>query len=864
MAFKQIAFTSAVSSIILCSISIAATAATQDNAASSVKARSLPEVVVTAQKISQNINDVGMSIQSTSGSDLQKLGITNTNELVKIVPGFNYTPSFYGTPQYTMRGVGFQTTSLAASPTVSVYVDQFPLPYSIMTTGASLDAQRVEVLKGPQGTLYGENSTGGLINYIANKPTDDWEAGYNASYSRFNTVDLTGYVSGPITDGLSFRVAARTLFGNDWQYSYTHPASAGQKKLTEYRASLQWEPNDRFSALFTASGFQDRGDTQMPQLFGIAVLSPASGLDPRIFNYPVAPHDPRAADWSACVNTSGFNPPFGTAPIDQPHPITATTCQRAKNDSSMWRGALRMDYHFDSGITLTSLTEYANFTRHGSAIEGDGTIYQDYESVQRGYIHTIYQELRVSGNWFGAGHWMAGINYEQDATWDHFLQSYQGATANPLAIPGASLCSIPGFCTGVNLTGVPDFYLNYMGPSEPVDLQKTKAYAGFVNADYPILENLTLQAGARFTQTNKSFHGCGNDSGDGAWARNSQGLQNLLEVLSGTISPATYLQPGNWPGGNGIDVGPGQCGTTGPGPDFHPYYFTSTLNENNVSWRVGVDWHAWEGTLLYFNVSQGYKSGAYPTVATSTSPQLSPATQESLLAYEVGFKSTLLSSTLQLNGAIYYYDYKDKQLLGALVDPVFGALPKLINVPKSHIAGFELSANWLPIDRLTVRPSVSYVYSRVDGCDGSGPNCIDGDYYNFDPFSQYFKLTGEAFPTAPKWQANIDAQYQWPIGNGMTAFVGTNVNYQGGTDGAFYNPAVFPANNAQPPHILYIKPHTLVDLRLGVEHGSWRVQLWGHNIFNKYYWTSAAHVNDVLVRYAGMPATFGMTVSNHF
>ena len=99
------------------------------------------------------------------------------------------------------------------------------MPYSIMTTAASLDVQRVEVLKGPQGTLFGENATGGAINFIANKPSDDWEAGASFGYGRFNTVDLQGFVGGPITDTLDFRVAGRLNQSGDWQYSYTHPAT---------------------------------------------------------------------------------------------------------------------------------------------------------------------------------------------------------------------------------------------------------------------------------------------------------------------------------------------------------------------------------------------------------------------------------------------------------------------------------------------------------------------------------------------------------------------------------------------------------------------------------------------------------------
>lgn len=868
-----------------CVLLVAASSSTA-RAQSSGKSESsgIETVVVTAQKVAQNINDVGMSIQAASGEQLTNLGIKDTSDLVKIVPGFNYTPSYYGTPIYTIRGVGFLTTTLAASPTVSVYVDQVPLPYSIMTTGASLDVQRVEVLKGPQGTLFGENATGGAINYIANKPTDTWEGGFTASYGRFNSVDLSGYVSGPITDTLNFRVAARHIGSGDWQYSYTHPATHGRKDIWEGRVSFQWKPTQAFTALLQLSSFTDRSDTQMPQLFGIAVLSPTSGLDPRIFNYPVAPHDPRAADWSACVNTSPFDPPFDTTPIGAPHPITSTSCQRAANDNRMYKASLRMDYQFPGDITLTSLTAFERFERH-SAIEGDGTIYQDYESLQKGYISTVYQELRLSGKWGGKGSWMVGGNYEDDATYDNFLQTYGGSTANPTALPGSIFCFAGFDCSTIppaTLATIPLYYLTTLGPTNPVNKQGTSTYAAFANAEYPLTDTLTLQAGVRYTESRKNFHGCGNDGGDGTWSEVSRQIQNLLELLNGTIGINQYLQPGA-PGGLGVNLGPYACSTTGPGPLFHPQYFTSQLNEDNVSWRVGVNWKAWEGTLLYVNVSQGWKSGAYPTVATSAYTQLTPAKQEGLLAYEAGFKSTLLDDTLQLNGAVFYYDYKDKQLLGAIVDPVFGPLPQLVNVPKSHIVGFELSADWMPIPGLQLRPNVSYVQSRVDGCSTPAFNCGGfaagpipgtsvvvpaaipaGHYANFDPFSQLVDLTGEAFPATPKWSIDVDASYEWQLTDTLSAFVGTNVNYQSGTDGSFYNRGAFPANNAQPPHVLHIPHRTLVDLRLGVENGSWRVQLWAHNVFDKYYWTSANHVNDVLYRYAGMPRTYGVTVSYKF
>ena len=195
------------------------------------------ELVVTAQKREESIQDVPLSITAASGETLTELGVTDTSQLDKIVPGFTYTPSFYGTPIYTIRGVGFLDTSLAGSPTVTVYVDEVPLPFSILSTAATLDPERVEVLKGPQGTLFGSNATGGAVNYVAAKPSDTFDAGADVTWSRFNQVDAQGFITGPLTDTLSGRIALRTVQGGRWQESYTRPGKEwGEQDLIQGRA----------------------------------------------------------------------------------------------------------------------------------------------------------------------------------------------------------------------------------------------------------------------------------------------------------------------------------------------------------------------------------------------------------------------------------------------------------------------------------------------------------------------------------------------------------------------------------------------------------------------------------------------------
>src|SRR5262249_57862906 len=128
--------------------------------------------------------------------------VTRLEDLQRVIPGFVFTTSVVGTPIYTLRGVGFVDISMGGRPTVSVYSDQAPIPFTIETRGGNLDLERVEVLKGPQGTLFGQNATGGAINLIAAKPTHTLEAGAAGSYGNFNDYTVEGFVSGPVSDTL--------------------------------------------------------------------------------------------------------------------------------------------------------------------------------------------------------------------------------------------------------------------------------------------------------------------------------------------------------------------------------------------------------------------------------------------------------------------------------------------------------------------------------------------------------------------------------------------------------------------------------------------------------------------------------------
>jgi outer membrane receptor protein involved in Fe transport len=998
MSHKKVALFSAAATIAICALQSQGAVAAEAAAVSAPA--TVTEIIVTANKRQENIQNVGMSIQAASGDKLTQMGIHDTESLSKIVPGFQFTPTYYGTNVFTIRGVGFQDTSLAGSPTVSVYLDEAPLPFSALTNGATLDLQRVEVLKGPQGTLFGNNATGGAVNYIANKPTDTFQAGADLSYGTFNDTDMSGYLSGPVMDGLDLRLALRRDSSGAWQKGYgpqSGQSTGGGKDFTNGRFSVLWKPNDKFKALLTLNGWQDKGYNQDGQLFGIAELSELAPLSPSIANYPLAPHNDQAANANNCVNTSPFDPiagqattlttngvrnpgVFGTIPnpganANPTGPVESegagsivqaggqpTSCTPARKNNTYFDFTLRTDYDLGHDMTLTTLAQYQKFNR-AAGIDGSGMNIQDYQSYQRGKIESAYAEIRLAGKWNGKGTWIIGANYENDNTWDSFLQTYNASSASPTVfinpnflagVDSGVLFGHPG--TGAPLPqnlfpvtvleagplgplagilGAPGGPTSLaLGPTRPEDRQLTNTFAVYASGEYPILDNLTLLGGVRFTEEDKKGGVCGNDGGDGTWAQVSYTLQSFYYPPSSSSAASAA----------------GTCASTGPGPTYNTPglglgsgggLIYSHLNQNNVAWRAGLNWKVTSRTLLYVNISQGYKGGSYPTVALASLVQTHPVVQEALLSYEFGFKSSIFDRQLTLNGAGFYYDYTNKQILGAVADAVYGALPSLVNVPKSHVIGFELSGVYAPdwLKGLTITPSVSYQYSQVDksskntcapppaqnptisgptpnapvigpnGYTGAGENpnntldglspnvpgqiyCKAGDFYGFDAYGEYADFTGEKFPQAPVWQANIDAEYDWKIRDDITAFIGANYAYVSGTTSFFVNrnpiPAYLnigvngpypyfggylnaagqivanpvgplPTNHANNP--LDVPAYGLLDLRAGVSKDNWRFQVWGRNVGNTWYWTSAVHVNDVLLRYTGMPTTVGFTLT---
>jgi outer membrane receptor protein involved in Fe transport len=806
----------------------------------------LEEVTVTAQKRQQNINDIGMSITAFTGEALDKLKIVDTADLAFIVPGMTFAESPFSTPIYTLRGVGFNEDAIQATATVTVYNDQIPTAFPIMTKGLMMDIERVEVLKGPQGTLYGRNTTGGAINYIANKPTEEFEAGVTVGYGRFNTFEGGGFVSGSLGDHVGARFAFKTIQSSEgWQESITRDEDLGEMDKISARLLVDIEASENVDILLAANWWQDKSDTPAPQFLQPAYQFPNpwvielldGPIDPRIGNQLIGDNN-RDADWTR-----------GTKPrMDQHSEAISMTINWQINDQ----------------VELTSLSSFSSFSSNDyyntgghNGIPADRPIAGDpfgglfgtaqtlmpTQAIAGGYtfgdiidisswtndgdIDAFSQELRLSGGTEKLN-WVVGGYYSSDTVKMRTIQDPFSTNSNlPVwALGEGAVGALEAF--GVLAPGTP---LNYVIGTQGADNQTRQdadTWAIFAHTEWQLGDAWNLTAGLRYTKDNKDFEGCTKDIyGDTAE------LVNAFSVLFGGFMP-------NIQKGECVTVDVDSIAAGSPQAKL----VESSLDEDSTSGKLALDYRFNDDVLGYVSYSRGFKSGSYPTLNANTSNQYEPVTQEKIDAWEIGFKSTLGGGAAQLNGAVFYYDYKDKQLL-TRVPTFFGALTALANVPKSKVKGAELDLQWQPAEGLYISLNGTYVDSEIK------------EFIGYNQFGQQGDFAGSEFPLTPKFQATGLINYEWNAGENLVPFVGADVSYSSGfnTD---YDSEDLPMDP-----VFRIDSATLLGLRAGIRSGdgAWSVFAWGRNVTNEFNPSNVKKYTDGVLRYNGMPATYGVTFS---
>ena len=794
---KKIALSTAA---LLASVSVPSVAHAQSGASAPAN-YGVAEIIVTAQKRSESINDIGMSIAAISGEQLQNRKLDDLSEVITQVPGLTFAASQYDTPIITLRGVGFNEVSLGVYPATSLYVDEVPLPFPAMAMHSAFDLERVEVLKGPQGVLFGSNSTGGAVNFIAAKPTSDLAAGFDVSFGRFNTIEGNAYVSAPLGDKAGMRLAVTGANGDEWQKSNSRDEKNGKKSYIAGRFTLEAEPSDSVRLMGVVTGWKDKSDPLAMQFVAATPKSfaQAPGIAAAQNAIPFSPEKARAADWS---------------PIAEP-----------RGDRDFWQASLRGEFDLSEAIKLTAIGAHSEYNQD-LTIDSDGSPLNSSDVLRNvGDVKSTFFEARLDGQ-AGPLRWLVGGNYENSDTYENpFIQFVDNTSNRP-----------QGF--HVNRTETPND-------------QAIESYAVFGNLDFEATDQLTVKAGARYTHTTIDSFICNNDPG------NAPGVPDVSGTGLNANAAFAFNFLGNLSGRDFEPVGIGDCFVLdGPVGQGVPGPFNDTLKEDNISWRVGADYKINPDTLLYVNVSKGYKAGSFPTIAASTDEQLQPVTQESVLAFEGGVKASFADRRIQLNTAAFYYDYKDKQVRNSTLT-FFGPLPALTNVPKSRIWGLEGELTAAITPGLTLRAAGTYLNTKIKKFSGySVFGIADTDF------------AGEDLSYAPDFTFSVGLDYRQPVGSGE-AFAGVNVQGQTKSEaiiGARFETvpqATIDAGFGKSitENYFMIDGYATVDARIGyeAEDSRWKVMLWGKNITNKYYYTNVVPSSEGGARTVGRPAMYGVT-----
>jgi outer membrane receptor protein involved in Fe transport len=778
------------------------------------------EIIVTAQRRAESLNDVGMAIQAVTAETLQALRVTDLRDLTTIAPSFTVAQSYQGVPTYTLRGIGFNTINLSATSTVGTYVDEVAYAYPIMNTGPVMDLERVEVLKGPQGTLYGRNTTAGLINFITAKPTDTFEGGVTADIGNYQTWNLGAHVSGPLGEGVAARIAVRSEQSDKgWQVSNSRGERLGKVDKLGVRAALAFDPSDATHIDVSAFWWRNRSDTIAGQGVGFTpATNPVGGSsNSRFFNAPglanyIATNQPTSAtqaDWAPEASRSAD---IGTGlGLDGP----------LRENNRFWGLKLRWDQYLGETTKFVSLTSYNDF-RRDALFDWSGSPFEILIQNGVGRIKSFAQEVHFEGE-TETVNWLVGGYYANDRILDsNRTQLGQNANVGLIRAAGAGLLATPFNSLGYTPTQMAQAFRTY----EDIGNIRTRTWSLFANADWQFTQTLKLTAGVRYTEDRQRYNGCSRDFNG-----------NMLPNVN-VVNRALYFQS------YGVFAAPisqGQCNTFDPATGTFGEV-RSVLKEDNVAWRVALDWSPNDDTLVYASVSRGYKSGTTPINAANLARQNAPVTQEKLTAYEMGFKASLADRRVQANVAAFYYDYRDKQISTYFADPIYTALSRLDNVPDSEAYGVEGELTLRPADGLTITGNALWLKTRINGYNGTNAG---GQPENFD---------GAEFIYSPRWQASALVAYETPVGDGLTASATMGLRHQSQSNTIFEDIDIYK-----------IDAFTVVNANIGLRSDSgWSASLWAKNLFDKYYWSAVASNANVVVRFPNQPRTFGLTLGYNF
>jgi iron complex outermembrane receptor protein len=681
----------------------------------------LEELVVTARRREEGLQSAPIAVSAYSGDSLAYRGITRLDQIESFVPSLTLqnNPAFGGSSNSAaiyLRGVGQKDFLPTTEPGVGLYVDGVYIARSVGGILDLIDVEQLEVLRGPQGTLFGRNTIGGAINITTKKPdpSEELTADVSATVGTDDRLDVAGSVMVPVTDTFAMR-ASLASFKQDGYVERADGTDLGDDDTLTGRVAFAFLPNDRLRVDVAADATRDRENGPAMELLGIdftdlsqleglvASVPPPMAFIHNVTTAAVSPGVPCAAT-DAEGNGITFNPAVpncfdnryldggdneGTAP--------------AESKTDIWGTSADVNYELNDSLTFRSITAWrdleSDFARDGDhsphrIVQFDDDLEQDQ----------FTQELQLLGT-AEKLNWIAGAYYFAE----------DGDNVNTL-----------------------DFTISNFRSGGSFD---NEAWAAFTQVTYDITAQLHLTLGGRYTDETKKFQ------------PDQVIYQNYYAGISGQVPPGNPLAA--------LDAPFLQAGT----PILPSVEKKIDIDEFTPMANLSFDLN--DDVMLYLSYSEGFKSGGFtqrvfpPIVPGFTAPEGTP--DEDLIptyepeyvdAYELGMKSTFMDGRMRLNAAAFYGDYSDLQV------QVFNSVaPVTENIGSATMSGFELEIQAAPGAGWLIEGTFSYLDAEYDEID-TELTLIDEDFA-FERVPEYAGALGVSKEFGLSEWGNLVARVDW-------------------------------------------------------------------------------------------------------
>ncbi|TYK66107.1 TonB-dependent receptor [Colwellia echini] len=661
----------------------------------------LETITVTAQKRDQSIQSIPITVNVLNENEIVNLGLTDMEDILFLFPNLSTNATTELAVGYSIRGVGTNNPHGNVNQAVGIYRDEisYGTPYSGIL--GVYDTARIEVLRGPQNSLFGRNTIGGAIHYISIKPSlDDHASGYIiGNVGNYNLGEFTAALNAPLSESVALRITGQSIqregiYTNLATNSAGEPlgeSSLGDKDRQSARAQLLWQPSDNTELLFNyhtanhhgtnignrAYGTRDADDPYL-LINGVQDFKDNSLPDDKASISPFIENvDANSSDIVNSVDRNGFNPATGDW-----HKIYNVSS--ARSYAKISGGFFKLNHLFDNNYSINFSASYDN-TLLETADETSGTnSLQFIPNRDASYAQKSY-DIRVMSPENQAVRWLVGAYYFNE-NMDLYTMirrfNYIGPESN-----------VPRDIVAHNILEQVD---------EDVSL--------YGHLEWSLTDNLVLSSGLRYTENNKqadSRFGVAtnyNTNPAGGSSISAKPFNTQTDLIFDRVSTDIFLDKSFIENCYSADFA--DC-TILPAT-IKEYQLQQKLSE----WggKVALDYQLSKNNFTYISFARGFKSGGFDTRALAAlfgEGAEQAFLPESLDAYELGLK-TQLTSTLQINSAVFYNVWTDLQTFG-----VFNGEPRYVNIPTSVTKGVESEIKWLPADTWYTQIGIGFLDTEI-------------------------------------------------------------------------------------------------------------------------------------------------------